>query len=147
MSLYEHLFFSYRSYISFDILRRVLSSYFGYNVLYAMNITDIDDKIIKRARQNFLYEKYLNENHSLDKILHDAREVLHTFENIVKVTSDPDKMYVLESMLSKMTKAVQDLEEAVVEKDEKKIAEFQEVRIAKYICTHMCLYMRLQYFC
>ena len=36
-----------RSYISFDILRRVLQDYFGYNVLYCMNVTDIDDKIIK----------------------------------------------------------------------------------------------------
>jgi len=124
----------------------VLSSYFGYNVLYAMNITDIDDKIIKRARQNFLYEKYLDENHSLDEILHDAKEVLHTFENTVKVTSDPDKMCVLESMLSKMIKAVQDLEEAVVEKNEKKIAEFQEVRITKYICAHLCLYTCLRHF-
>nr|CAH7726848.1 unnamed protein product [Callosobruchus chinensis] len=51
-----------RSYITFDILRRVLTDYFGYNVFYVMNITDIDDKIIKRARQNHLYEKYVNEN-------------------------------------------------------------------------------------
>jgi len=100
-----------------------------------MNITDIDDKIIKRARQNFLYEKYLNENHSLDKILCDAKEVLHIFESTVKITNDPDKLCVLENMLSKMTKAVRDLEEAVVEKDEKKIGEFQEVRIIKH--THM----------
>ena len=28
-----------RSYISFDILRRVLANYFGYNVEYVMNIT------------------------------------------------------------------------------------------------------------
>lgn len=37
-----------RSYLSLDILRRVLSQYFNYDVLYVMNITDIDDKIIKR---------------------------------------------------------------------------------------------------
>lgn len=35
-----------RSYISLDILRRVMSDYFNYNVIYAMNITDIDDKVI-----------------------------------------------------------------------------------------------------
>lgn len=34
-----------RSYISFDILRRVLRDYFGYDVLYCMNITDVDDKV------------------------------------------------------------------------------------------------------
>ncbi|EZA61226.1 hypothetical protein DMN91_005082 [Ooceraea biroi] len=115
-----------RSYISFDILRRVLSDYFGYDVLYVMNITDIDDKIIKRARQNFLYEKYVEENHNLNEMLHDAREVLHVFENIVKDTTDTDKLCILENMLSKVTKAVKNLEQAVIEKDEKKIAEFQE---------------------
>lgn len=35
----------FRSYITFDILRRVLSDYFGYHVNYVMNITDIDDKV------------------------------------------------------------------------------------------------------
>ena len=29
----------------FDILRRVLSDYFNYDVHYCMNITDIDDKV------------------------------------------------------------------------------------------------------
>lgn len=35
----------HRSYISFDILRRILRDYFKYDVLYCMNITDIDDKV------------------------------------------------------------------------------------------------------
>ena len=35
----------YRSYISFDILRRVMSGYFNYDIQYIMNITDIDDKV------------------------------------------------------------------------------------------------------
>lgn len=35
----------YRSYISFDILRRVLRDYFKFDVFYCMNITDIDDKV------------------------------------------------------------------------------------------------------
>ncbi|RNF00748.1 putative cysteinyl-tRNA synthetase [Trypanosoma rangeli] len=39
-----------RAYLTFDILRRIMEDYFGYQVLYQMNITDIDDKIIKRAR-------------------------------------------------------------------------------------------------
>jgi len=36
-----------RSYISFDILRRVLMNYFNYDVFYSMNITDVDDKVKK----------------------------------------------------------------------------------------------------
>jgi len=43
-----------RSYLTFDIMRRIMSDYFNYNVLYQINITDIDDKIILRARQNKL---------------------------------------------------------------------------------------------
>ena len=31
--------------ISFDILRRVMSDYFNYDVFYCMNVTDIDDKV------------------------------------------------------------------------------------------------------
>lgn len=67
--------YNFRSYITFDILRRVLSDYFGYDVFYAMNITDIDDKIITRARQNYLFEQYVTEEHSLSKVIGDAKEV------------------------------------------------------------------------
>jgi len=41
-----------RTYLSFDILRRILTKYFHYDVLLVMNITDVDDKIIKRANEN-----------------------------------------------------------------------------------------------
>ena len=34
-----------RSYITFDIIRRVLADYFGYDVFFVMNVTDIDDKV------------------------------------------------------------------------------------------------------
>lgn len=37
-----------RAYVSFDIIRRVLEDYFRLPLLYVMNVTDIDDKIIKR---------------------------------------------------------------------------------------------------
>lgn len=38
-----------RTYVSFDILRRIMEEHFGKHIQYVMNITDIDDKIIKRA--------------------------------------------------------------------------------------------------
>ncbi|EFN87140.1 Cysteinyl-tRNA synthetase, cytoplasmic [Harpegnathos saltator] len=116
-----------RSYISFDILRRVLSDYFGYDVLYVMNITDIDDKIIKRARQNYLYEKYVEENHNLNTILDDAKQVMSNFENTVHTITDLDKKCMLENMLSKLTKVIENLEKAVREKDEHEIAVLQEL--------------------
>ena len=38
-----------RTYVSFDILRRIMTDYFGYNIKLIQNITDIDDKIIRKA--------------------------------------------------------------------------------------------------
>ena len=43
-----------RNYVAFDVVRRVLIDYFGFDVLYVMNITDIDDKIILRTHLNHL---------------------------------------------------------------------------------------------
>lgn len=40
-----------RTYISFDILRRIMTDYFGYNVKLVMNITDVDDKIIRKSQE------------------------------------------------------------------------------------------------
>ena len=48
-----------RAYLTFDILRRILEDYFGYEVVYQVNITDIDDKIITRARRNELVRRYI----------------------------------------------------------------------------------------
>ena len=39
------------NYVRFDIVRRILSDYFGYDVLVQMNVTDIDDKIIKKGNE------------------------------------------------------------------------------------------------
>uniref|UniRef100_T1GS44 AMMECR1 domain-containing protein n=1 Tax=Megaselia scalaris TaxID=36166 RepID=T1GS44_MEGSC len=103
------------SYISFDILRRVLSDYFGYNIHYVMNITDIDDKIIKRARQNYLYEQYVQEvgTKSLEDVLKDQKEVLTAFQATCDKNTDPDKKVMLDKMLEKMMKAVDSLTKSV----------------------------------
>lgn len=47
-----------RNYVTFDCVRRILEDYFAYDVTLVMNITDIDDKIIIRARQAHLYENF-----------------------------------------------------------------------------------------
>lgn len=41
-----------RTYITFDVVRRILEDVLGQTVVYQMNITDIDDKIIARAATN-----------------------------------------------------------------------------------------------
>lgn len=48
-----------RNYVTIDINRRILQDYFGYNVVFVQNVTDIDDKIIIRARQNFLFDQFV----------------------------------------------------------------------------------------
>lgn len=78
-----------------------MTNYFGYDILYVMNITDIDDKIIKRARQNHLYEKYAKEERDLNALIDDATTVVNFYEGIVKDTVDPDKKNTMQKMLDK----------------------------------------------
>lgn len=40
-----------RNYITFDVIRRIMETYFNYDVRMIMNVTDIDDKIILRSRE------------------------------------------------------------------------------------------------
>lgn len=110
-----------RSYISFDILRRIMTNYFGYDILYVMNITDIDDKIIKRARQNHLFEKYVNKERSLDEIVDDATTVTSYYEEIVKNTADADKKMSMQKTLDKMGTSVKNLKDAVTTKNDTEI--------------------------
>ena len=62
-TVYDHAHIGHaRNYIVNDIIRRVLN-YKGYNIKMAMNITDIDDKIIRKASEenldvNVLSQKY-----------------------------------------------------------------------------------------
>ncbi|KAH7067924.1 tRNA synthetases class I (C) catalytic domain-containing protein [Paraphoma chrysanthemicola] len=51
-----------RNYVTIDILRRVLSGYFGYNLRFVQNITDVDDKIILRGRQQYLLADFKTKN-------------------------------------------------------------------------------------
>ncbi|EMD33708.1 hypothetical protein CERSUDRAFT_87037 [Gelatoporia subvermispora B] len=60
-----------RNYVTQDVLRRIMTDYFGYDVHFVMNITDIDDKIILRARQTHLVEKFRSESTSLSQKLLD----------------------------------------------------------------------------
>ncbi|MBM3942530.1 MAG: cysteine--tRNA ligase [SAR202 cluster bacterium] len=46
------------SYVTFDVLRRYLES-LGYQVTHVQNFTDVDDKIIQRARQEGISEEAL----------------------------------------------------------------------------------------
>ncbi|KAL3065955.1 hypothetical protein OYC64_015989 [Pagothenia borchgrevinki] len=101
-----------RSYISFDILRRILKDYFKYDVLYCMNITDIDDKIIKRARQNHLLEQYKEKQPHAAQILQDVLSARGPFQANLALTTDPDKKQMLERLDAAVAAALQPLQAA-----------------------------------
>ncbi|ERE91027.1 putative cysteinyl-tRNA synthetase [Cricetulus griseus] len=51
-TVYDHAHLGHAcSYVRFDIIRRILTKVFGCNVVMAMSITDVDDKIIRRANE------------------------------------------------------------------------------------------------
>ncbi|XP_067849840.1 cysteine--tRNA ligase, cytoplasmic isoform X2 [Heptranchias perlo] len=104
-----------RSYISFDILRRTLMNYFKYNVFYCMNITDVDDKIIKRARQNHLFEQYREKHLAPKPLLEDIRTALKPFSVKLAETTDPDKKQMLERINHAVVSSLKSLEEAMQE--------------------------------
>ena len=54
------MFSAARYYVTMDMLRRVMEAHFHYNIKFVMNVTDIDDKIIQRARLNYLRDRYLS---------------------------------------------------------------------------------------
>ena len=51
-TVYDHSHMGHaKTYVCFDIIHRLMTDYFGYDVKLCMNITDIDDKIIMRANE------------------------------------------------------------------------------------------------
>lgn len=61
-----------RNYVSIDINRRLLQDYFGYDVKFVQNVTDIDDKIILRARQDYLFDQ-MRSSKSREEILEEVK--------------------------------------------------------------------------
>lgn len=50
-----------------------------------MNITDIDDKIIKRARQKYLYANYITEEKELSQTLTETKAAMDLLLQKAKV--------------------------------------------------------------
>lgn len=92
-----------------------------------MNITDIDDKIIKRARQNHLFQRYTEQTHSFEEVFADCSSVLARLTDSVKNTSDTDKLTMLNNLLQKVTTVVQSLEQSIKGGDEKQISTNSDV--------------------
>lgn len=133
-----------RSYISFDILRRVLSDYFGYQIHFVMNITDIDDKIITRARQNFLFDEYVKKDLSLEQFVDDVTASMIPFREKATENKDPDKQIMMDKIIVNVTQAVDSLKKAIESKkdDEIKTARDHLQEVAK---TPICDWLDVQF--
>lgn len=61
LTVYDHVHIGHaRTYLAFDIIRRYLQ-FKGFKVFYVQNITDVDDKIINRARELGIHPLKLTE--------------------------------------------------------------------------------------
>merc|ERR1711892_696741 len=95
-----------RGYVSFDIIRKILKGYFGYNVFLQMNITDIDDKIIRRARQNHLFDNWKKASPQKDDIVDLATKGIERFQSKHDKEEDADKKKMYADHLTKARAAL-----------------------------------------
>jgi len=65
-----------------------------------MNVTDIDDKIIRRARQEHLLSEYMKNSPDLRHIISDTTEAIDSYVHETLKTTDPDKQKMREKILS-----------------------------------------------
>lgn len=73
-----------RNYVSIDILRRIIKDYFHYDIDFTMNITDVDDKIIIGAREEYFMKQYAEKHPELSAdVIKDANTALtwYLYEN------------------------------------------------------------------
>ena len=97
-----------RAYLVFDVIRRYLS-FKGYEVLYVQNFTDVDDKIINRAREEgktpeeiarYYEEAFLEDMRALDVIPPDitprATETIPRMLDMIQALVDKGYAYAVD---------------------------------------------------
>lgn len=112
-----------RPMIVFDVLRR-LFEYKGYEVTYASNFTDVDDKIIKRAKEEGVTEKEIT-----DKYIQ-AYEEIRTGLNLKKPTYAPKVTETMDKIIAFIQALVDNGSAYEVEGD----VYFRVSKIADYGC-------------
>ncbi|KAI5967665.1 hypothetical protein CANMA_002845 [Candida margitis] len=97
-TVYDHSHMGHaRNYVSTDICRRILQDYFGYNVLFIQNVTDIDDKIIIAARQQHLFEeKVVSQYKNVKELLDLSKTYLQYYveKNLPEFKGDMQKEFI-----------------------------------------------------
>ena len=91
-----------RTYLTFDIIRRILSNYFHYDVNLCMNITDIDDKIIQRAnKENQKFSEFAR--YWEDQFFKDMRSLNVMYPNYITRVSEyiPEIIKFIEVIIQK----------------------------------------------
>lgn len=79
-----------RNYVTTDIMRRIMKDYFKFDVQFVMNITDVDDKIIVRARQQYFLDNFKAQHPTVDEdVRQTTREAWTAYvaKNLAKLTS------------------------------------------------------------
>ena len=112
-----------RAYLTMDIMRRILEDYFNYEVFMQVNVTDIDDKIIKRARQNKLLADYVAEAKPVADVKADVAAAVAAFG-----AKMDKKLGELET--PKATSREEDERAELLEQHRQKMAKFAETRAA-----------------
>eukprot|EP00392_Amoebophrya_sp_AT5.2_P017542 g17917.t1 len=130
-TVYDHAHLGHaRAYLTFDIMRRVMEDYFGYEVLYQLNITDIDDKIILRARKNELLDEYLKKQ--IARNWAGSATAPSFAEDVQKILGEKDEEY-FRGKKEKLVQEIQAQIEAALSKGWKPpSAEEQEEKLQKF---------------
>jgi len=80
-----------------------MSDYFGYKILYVLNITDIDDKIILRARTKYLLEQYRGEmkSRSKEEVLSEIQGAVATFRSkMAEMPAEDPKLKMMQKVMA-----------------------------------------------
>jgi hypothetical protein len=128
-TVYDHSHMGHaRAYLTFDIIRRVMEDYFHYQILYHSNITDIDDKIILKARRNKLVGDYTEENKGA------------VFANVVKYTDEAMATTgtALQAKLAGLQDAAKGITASRDKEDNLTAQKGAELKISQFKATQVC---------
>ncbi|TEY86575.1 hypothetical protein BOTCAL_0006g00550 [Botryotinia calthae] len=79
-TVYDHSHLGHaRNYVSTDIIRRIMKDYFGFDLNFVMNITDVDDKIILKARRQKLLELEKSKTYTEPELAKLAAEAFQSY--------------------------------------------------------------------